>query len=85
MDTLGSMAPSEPRLASVLREEFEFEDTPVPFIGWYFAFRINPEQTLPLLRVDEVAVLKGRGKIYIAYMERVRDLCLVRVIRTYSL
>jgi hypothetical protein len=85
MDTLGSIAPNEPRLASVLREEFEFEDTPVPFIGWYFAFRISPEQTLPLLRVDEVAVLKSQSKIYIAYMERVRDLCLVRVIRTYSL
>jgi hypothetical protein len=47
------------------------EDTVIPLMGWYFAFRINPEVTFSTLRTDEIAAFRARGRLYVGYMDQV--------------
>jgi hypothetical protein len=50
------------------------KDTVIPLMGWYFAFRINPEATFSTLRTDEIAAFRARGRLYVGYMSQVSHL-----------
>jgi hypothetical protein len=64
--------PSEPGLA--VRESSnacQLEETEIPLVGWYFAFRIDPQATLPNLRDARLSTLRDRRKTYVAFLLRV--------------
>jgi hypothetical protein len=46
---------------------------PIPFTGWYLAFRIDVKATLPFLREEDAAAFRQRSKIYVGYLETVSD------------
>jgi hypothetical protein len=69
----------------------EPKDTWTPYPGWYFAFRIDIEATLPFLRSDTISAFLDASKVYVGYLENVRlfgpeVVCwiLMQVFRTYS-
>jgi hypothetical protein len=50
----------------------ECEDTRTPYLGWYFAFRIDLEATLPHLRSDTISDFRDASKVYVGYLDDVR-------------
>jgi hypothetical protein len=61
--------PSEPPLA--VRDSSnacQLEETEIPLIGWYFAFRLDPQATLPNLRDARLSTLRDRSKTYVAFL-----------------
>jgi hypothetical protein len=48
-------------------------EVPIPFTGWYLAFRIDVKATLPFLREEDTAAFRQRSKIYVGYLETVSD------------
>jgi hypothetical protein len=72
------MTDSTPRVESegvpLKDSEWVLEEAPIPFIGWYFAFRIDPQATLPFLRKDGLSAFREQSNIYVGYLESVRHL-----------
>jgi hypothetical protein len=53
------------------RAPIERKETRTPRSGWYFAFRIDLEATLPFVRRDTISAFCDASKVYVAYLESV--------------
>jgi hypothetical protein len=60
-----------PRVLLSARAPVEHENTWTPLPGWYFAFRINVEATLPFLRSDTISAFRNTSKVYVGYLAAV--------------
>jgi hypothetical protein len=48
-------------------------EVPIPFTGWYLAFRIDVKATLPFLREEDAAAFRQRSNVYVGYLETASD------------
>jgi hypothetical protein len=60
-----------PRVLFPHRAPVERKETKTPRSGWYFAFKIDLEATLPCLRAEAVSAFCNASKVYVGYLAAV--------------